>query len=765
MKIIRKWTAALTALSLALAFFAAMSFTSCSNASGGSGNAETQNGGTPAGGGQGGTQGPEGGQAEAPIDPALKVPLTLEAIEAGAVVTFCNKAEGAVTYKVNDGEAQTIAKDETKAITLENIGDKVAFYGDNKVYASHPWPSDDWSFESYTRSSIDCSADCYVYGNIMSLIKSENFAKADFEKDISQAFFGLFAKNTHIKNKDGSDLLLPAATATNGCYKNLFKGCSGLTKAPALPATKLEASCYDGMFLDCTSLTTAPALPASAAAEYCYSSMFEGCANLENAPNLLPATTLANYCYSCMFKGCVKLAKAPELPATILQNFCYYEMFYGCASMTTAPALPAATLQKGCYERIFNGCSSLSSVTCLATDISPQNCVYHWMKGVAATGTFTRAEQMHDWPTGGSSGIPTGWEVKGGKEPTGAPLTLEAVSSAATVTFVNKAEGPVWYKVNGGEKQTIASGETKEIALAAAGDKVAFYGNNGTYAKELRTINGNVSILTGVDFSNITCSASCYVYGNIMSLVSSTDYDVAKILGSTHTFYGLFQNNINIKNKAGEDLRLPATTLTGECYGHMFYGCKSLTKAPDLPATTLSGWNCYSHMFSDCSELTTAPALPATTLVRGCYERMFQRCDKLTEAPSLPAITMQEICYEDMFGGCFNLTTPPELPATDLASRCYSGMFKGCTKLSAAPTLPAKILVKECYITMFEYCTNLSSVTCLATDISAQDCTTDWLSGVKSSGTFTKAASMTSWTTGTNGIPSGWTVEDYQAQE
>ena len=95
----------------------------------------------------------------------------------------------------------------------------------------------------------------------------------------------------------------------------------------------------------------------------------------------------------------------------------------------------------------------------------------------------------------------------------------------------------------------IASGETKEIALAAAGDKVAFYGNNGTYCPQQYPC------------SNIACSAPCSIYGNIMSLVSSTDYDTVKKLGSTHTFYELFYNNTNIKNKDGEDLRLPATTL------------------------------------------------------------------------------------------------------------------------------------------------------------------------------------------------------------
>ena len=86
-------------------------------------------------------------------------------------------------------------------------------------------------------------------------------------------------------------------------------------------------------------------------------------------------------------------------------------------------------------------------------------------------------------------------------------------------------------------------------------------------------------------------------------------------------------------------------------------------------------------------------------------------------------------------------------------------MFGGCTSLVKAPTLPATTLADSCYGDMFYGCTKLSYIKCLATDISATNCTSDWVSGVASSGTFVKATSMTSWGTGTSGIPSGWTIE------
>lgn len=126
----------------------------------------------------------------------------------------------------------------------------------------------------------------------------------------------------------------------------------------------------------------------------------------------------------------------------------------------------------------------------------------------------------------------------------------------------------------------------------------------------------------------------------------------------------------------------------------------------------------------------------------------------------LPATTLTKGCYYALFGQFASITTAPELPATSLADWCYSNMFRGCASLTSAPELPATTLVDNCYYRMFAGCTSLNSVKCLATDISATNCTYRWLYDVADSGTFTKASSMSSWTTGTSGIPTGWTVQN-----
>ena len=125
----------------------------------------------------------------------------------------------------------------------------------------------------------------------------------------------------------------------------------------------------------------------------------------------------------------------------------------------------------------------------------------------------------------------------------------------------------------------------------------------------------------------------------------------------------------------------------------------------------------------------------------------------------LPATTLKNGCYRKMFAGSETLLTAPKLPATELASSCYQQMFAGCEGLTTAPVLPAETLVYGCYSQMFYLCVNLNSVACLATSMDRYS-TTDWLNGVATSGTFTKAASMENWTVGVDGIPEGWTVQN-----
>ena len=94
----------------------------------------------------------------------------------------------------------------------------------------------------------------------------------------------------------------------------------------------------------------------------------------------------------------------------------------------------------------------------------------------------------------------------------------------------------------------------------------------------------------------------------------------------------------------------------------------------------------------------------------------------------------------------------------DTSNARFAFLFDECTELTSAPELPATTLTVECYKEMFKGCTSLEKITMLATNISATDCLKDWVKGVPATGTFTKAASMTTLPTGDSGIPAGWTV-------
>ena len=384
---------------------------------------------------------------------ALATPLTFEAIEAGTQVSFrLPSNEGTVQYRVNGGDWTDYTSE--AAITLQNVGDKVQFRGDRSTYYVNTTDGDYGQFSA--------SADCYLYGNIMSLVTvyatNENAFASNVKLTGESAFYRLF-RNTTIKSCGTKPLVLPATTLAEQCYTEMFSGCTSLSTAPALPATTLASKCYQYMFGGCTSLSTAPALPATTLASDCYTQMFYGCTSLTTAPALpattlasscykemfhgctslttapaLPATTLASYCYSYMFYGCTSLTTAPALPATTLATFCYQGMFRKCTSLTTAPALPATTLASSCYEYMFSGCTSLttapalpatnlpsycyqymfsgctklSSVTCLAIQRA-QNSTTSWLRNVAKNGTFYIAKGV-GWLSS-DSGIPSGWTV------------------------------------------------------------------------------------------------------------------------------------------------------------------------------------------------------------------------------------------------------------------------------------------------------------------------------------------------------------------
>lgn len=206
--------------------------------------------------------------------------------------------------------------------------------------------------------------------------------------------------------------------------------------------------------------------------------------------------------------------------------------------------------------------------------------------------------------------------------------------------------------------------------------------------------------------------------------------------GSWSTITG--SSNCWISVLSGDTVEFRGNNSTYNCsnggFGYI-YDWSSPQKSPT------AAFNVYGNIMSLCYGdnfigQTTLPANSIFYQLFGCPSWSSVYNTALTSAENLvlPATTLTEYCYQYMFCHCSSLTTAPELPATTLVNACYSWMFVDCS--------------------------SLNYIKCLATDLSIGGSTSYWVDGVAASGTFVKDASMTGWTTGDDGIPTGWTVQN-----
>lgn len=176
------------------------------------------------------------------------------------------------------------------------------------------------------------------------------------------------------------------------------------------------------------------------------------------------------------------------------------------------------------------------------------------------------------------------------------PLTLENCGDEYCNVTVSDF-GDLQYKLGDGDWTTYTS--TTRIRLNSRGEKVSFRGTNAT------TGSG------GSNYMNINCNGPCYVYGNVMSLLSKDNYATMTELPYDHTFQNLFMGNSNITHAENKDLVLPATTLTQYCYYQMFSGCTNMNYVKCL-ATDISVKNCtYNWLYNTARKGTFVMAIGA----------------------------------------------------------------------------------------------------------------------------------------------------------
>lgn len=194
-----------------------------------------------------------------------KIPLNFRAVQPGSTITL-NKigspAEISLYYSFDGNYWIPYVIGQT--ITLQNIGDRVYFKGDNTTFSS--------STSNFYRFSMTGKIE--AYGNLNSLYDA-SCTSVVIPND--QYFFAF-----------------------------LFDGCDSLMKAPLMPATTLRNRCYYTMYRG-TSIKYPPQLPARSLISYCYQRTFMNCIYLVSTPILLTESMAYSGCYYATFNGCSSL--------------------------------------------------------------------------------------------------------------------------------------------------------------------------------------------------------------------------------------------------------------------------------------------------------------------------------------------------------------------------------------------------------------------------------------------------------------------------
>ena len=678
--------------------------------------------------------------------------LTIEILDTGNsdTATVYSNISG-LEYRVDNGEWQTyngkiVCEKGSKIQWRGNLNSTIAgwtIFEDGSRYANHSRVfniSDNATYQTFGNINsvydYDTFTDnCYDYENFF--YNSKNLLYADNlilpATTLAQAAYKcMFNGCTSLAKAP----VLPATELAIDCYCEMFKGCA-ITTAPALPATKMYQGCYYAMFGNCKQLVNAPQLPATELADGCYMSMFHSCWALQNAPQLpattmyqscyqsmfqdcknllaapeLPATTLADYCYAYMFWGCTLLVNIPSiLPATELWPYCYGSMFKECLSITGAPVLPATTFRNPAivtevnnglamyaYNRMFSGCTRLQYIKAMFASIPDnytiRNFTADWVYNVASTGTFVKNGGA-TWNEIGKDGVPSGWTVVYDGSATRWVDSGSYICQGMDKYAIEKEQTTT----DGGQTWT-DTGETRTGSIIERDSQDCLYANSYFTITSLSDNND-------IYWLNAGPSVSGYARG----IYISTDN------GQTWTNKLSQRSRVSIATLNTGDKLLIRGTQTNYYTSYRNY-------FDSEGAVELSG-NIMSLLYGD--DFAGKTELTANNTFRGIFGGL-------------------------MVVNAENLV----LPATTLTSGCYQRMFSACASLMTAPTLTAPTLVSQCYSEMFQNCTSLNYIKCLATDI-LNDSTINWVNNVGTNGTFVKKANTT-WTTGTNGIPSGWTV-------
>lgn len=152
----------------------------------------------------------------------------------------------------------------------------------------------------------------------------------------------------------------------------------------------------------------------------------------------------------------------------------------------------------------------------------------------------------------------------------------------------------IYYSKDGGSTWTAHNSSTSGNKIYVdSGDVVLIKGDNNAYSNDSNYYN---------TFSGST--ASFNLRGNIMSLIDSENFGELTT-ADTNTFSYMFAGT---SVADASSLVLPIDEVGAWSYAHMFEGCTSLTKGPQILASSF-GYHTCDSMFKNCSSLNYVKCL------------------------------------------------------------------------------------------------------------------------------------------------------------
>ncbi len=719
--------------------------------------------------------------------------LTLQVLTGGTIAWTTTGVASPKTfqYSINNGSWVT----EVTGIGSINVeaGDTVRLKGTNNSYASTN--ADYFGFSGGTASFN-------VEGNIMSLVYGDNFI-GNTALTGTFNFCSLFKQSNAIS---AENLILPAMTLTPHCYRALFANSPSLVTAPVLPATTLAEACYRYMFQD-NSITIAPDLPAPIMVTDCYDGMFNGCSALTYIKCMAtdisaPSATTAWVRYVNTTNGTfvkdvntewtrgesgiptrwiideVGLAiPSVECDGLSIELSCktqgatiYYRINeLGEYSAYTTPISITADTVIETYSSFSGETSTIRKETCIYDDGIDEPVIYcdgEYITISCETGGATinyKITGMNTYEEYETSIVITSdticWAYSEINGVSSEVVTAECIYDESLKAPIIDCDGlevtitchtpssSIYYKID------------DEVSYTLYSSAIPISANTMVYAySELSGVTSSVVTKNCIynpnhDYSRDYLTFSILSDGTVKwnSIGSGQAKTISYSVNNGPWTSILASTSSTISVSTGDKVRFRGTNTTYAKDKSNYSGFEGGTASFNIEGNIMSlvhgaefeGQTSLTGTYNFCSMFKLSNCVSAKNLV-------------------LPTLTLTNYCYRAMFSKCTNLIEAPALPATTLSQGCYWYMFEECA-ITTAPELMAEEMVRECYGYMFVACRSLNYIKCMAINgFSAASGRTKWVENVAASGTFVKdgSVSVSTWTRGSNGIPTSWLVYD-----